>query len=93
MAFFLWRSYKKNIQPEMSFIVVKELIDATKENDLEKVKKAVESGRVSPNARLQTNQPWLCLPAYVCFLLFLLIFHFHLICFFLKIFSFIEWTL
>merc|ERR1711907_430161 len=47
---------------EFSF-VDEELVNSIKEGDLEKVKSAVESGRVSPNARLQSNQqqPWLCL--------------------------------
>ena len=65
----------KKIEKEFSFVVDKELFNATKEGDIEKVKIALESGGVSPDVHLSladgeaTHQPLLSIAAEVRFLL------------------------
>ena len=58
------------MEKELSFVVDRDLANATKEGDLEKVKNALENGGVSPDARYGFNRvPLLSIAAEVrrCF--------------------------
>ena len=63
---------KNKIEKEFSFVVDKELFNATKEGDIEKVQIALESGGVSPDVHVSldgetTYQPLLSIAAEVRF--------------------------
>ena len=62
----------KKIEKEFSFVIDEELFNAIKQGDIEKVKSALESGRVSPDVHLSldgetTHQPLLTIAAEVRF--------------------------
>ena len=70
--FVLTNFAKKKIEKEFSIVIDKDLFNATKEGDIEKVKIALESGGVSPDAHLslngkETHQPLLSIAAEVRF--------------------------